>query len=315
MNNTFSHEAISVDVPGKIILIGEHSVVYGHHALATPLTDVRLKLTTFPEQRSSWHSAWQICVRGKAIILTDYFAQLLTQSLELAMNAVGKNLTHFEPQSLFIESDIPLGGGMGGSAAVSASLVKLCAKIFNKSLSLQQEIESANQIDSLFHFGRASGLDVTTILANQCIAFQKDRPIQTIKNPSSFFIALVDSCERSETRTMVEKVSRAKETYPEQTEKILQNLGMLAFDSITHLTQGHIEAFTQNLNLAQSLLNDLGVSTPTLNQLCDELRAHGALCAKLTGAGGGGLVLGIFDKNPDFLNNIYGADRVFITKI
>lgn len=315
MNKTFSHEPVSVDVPGKIILIGEHSVVYGHHALATPLTDVRLKLTTHPDQQESWQGAWKIFLHGNNIPLTNYFAKLLTQSLELAIKLMDDNIAHFAPQTMMIESNIPLGGGMGGSAAVSASLVKLCAKIFKKPLTLEQEIDFANQIDSLFHFGRASGLDVTTILANQCIAFQKGKPTQPIQSPCSFFIALIDSCERTETSAMVAKVARSIDQNKAKTEHIIQTLGKLSLDSIQHLTHGEFNQFTTNLNLAHTLLDQLGVSTPTLNKLCTELLEHGALCAKLTGAGGGGLVLGIFDKNPTFLNNIYGAERVFITKI
>lgn len=315
MNNLFSQEAISVDVPGKIILIGEHSVVYGHQALATPLSDVRLTLTTYPKTARSWQDAWQIRLRGQEFPLTEYFANLLTQSLDLVLKLMGENLKNFKPQLLFIDSQIPLGGGMGGSAAVSASFVKLCAKIFKKTLSLEKEIEFANQIDSLFHFGRASGLDVTTILANQCIAFQRGKPIRTIKNPSSFFIALIDSEERTETRVMVEKVAHGLDTNKKYTESIIEHLGQLSLDSIQQLIAGDLTQLAKNLNAAHLLLDQLGVSTPTLNHLCDELRNHGALCAKLTGAGGGGLVLGIFDKDPIFLNNIYGINRVFITKL
>lgn len=312
--NKLSHEIKSVSVPGKIILIGEHSVVYGHPALAMPLNDVRLTLTILPEEKNSWHAAWTIRMQGKKFELKEHFKNLLTESLALAVKLFGYELSKFTPQELFIDSQIPLGGGMGGSAAVAASIIKLCSQIFSKSLTLEEEIAFANQIDSLFHSGRASGLDVATILNGKLIKFQKGKSFKPIKHNCSFFIALIDSLERSETSAMIQKVAHSLVTN-ENAQNALKKLGELAIKCEEYLVKKNIHEFANQLNLAQMYLDDLGVSTPTLNAICHDLKQKGALCAKLTGAGGGGLVLGIFEKRPDFLYQSFAPERVFITHL
>lgn len=156
--NKLTQTRLSISVPGKIILIGEHSVVYGCTAIAMPLSGVRLTFCLEPIFYDHWKEVWNVKMLGQSLKLTEHFKNLLTQSFELALSLFEFNLSDFTPQALSIDSAIPLGGGMGGSAAVAASMVRICSKLFNRPLDIKTEIEYANKIDSLFHAGRVIGL-------------------------------------------------------------------------------------------------------------------------------------------------------------
>lgn len=303
--NLLCEQNLSVSVPGKIILIGEHSVVYGHSALAMPFSNARLTLSLHAEPQKTWEDAWKIIMQGSPLELSEKFKTLLVQAFAMALSFFDRNLYQYAPQTLLIESQIPLGGGMGGSAAVSASLVKLCAKLCNRTLSLSQEIECANKIDSLFHSGRASGLDVATILTESLIHFKKDEFLKPIQNNCQFHLVLIDSMERSETSAMIKKVSMKVDNKDTSALQALEALGRLSQECEHHLRVSDLKHFAQCLNEAQSHLNLLGVSTQKINRICQDVKEQGALCAKLTGAGGGGLVLAIFEKKSEFLLKQY----------
>jgi len=313
--NKLSEKTHAVQVPGKLILIGEHSVVYGHTAIAMPLLGINLTLTIHSHTVKSWDEAWQASMHGHTLTLNEHFLTSLKTALTLTLKLFGFDLNSFTPQAFSIDSHLPLGGGLGGSAALSASFVKLCAKLFHKHLDLKTEIEYANQVDSLFHSGRASGLDVATVLTKKLIKYKKNTFITQIKNKCSFFVALVDTEERTETRKMIEKVSALLSEKQEYTEDIMKELNTLATECETCLKTNNLKTFSYNLNLAQNCLVKLGVSTQKTDEICTDLRVKGALCAKLTGAGGGGLVLSVFEENPEFLKKFYPTEKLYITEI
>lgn len=323
-----SNSIITTHAVGKAILIGEHAVVYGYKAVAVALPDVQLKMTLFPPDKSiglkSWGEVWQTIVREKEFEPEEHIKSLLLKAFEKALNIckVTENVNNFSPQKILINSDLPLGGGMGGSAAISTCFLKLALQIalqkktLEKEFTLEQLIYYANEIDCLFHFGKASGIDVTTVISNSIISFSREDKHNYIKNGKEFWIALIDSEERGETALMVKRVVNRFELYPIETKKCMENLGELAEQSIHEITKGNIVALAKNLNLAQINLSQLGVSTPKIDEIILTLKNAGALAAKLTGAGGGGLVLGIFEQNPkQLLYNLFDNKLVFVTRV
>ena len=322
-----SNTNISANAGGKAILIGEHSVVYGYKAIAMALPDVRLQMTLHsPEQSddiNSWNHAWKTIVKGKIFEPDNHIKSLLVKALEKALTLcqIPENIHQFKPQKILVESAIPLGGGMGGSAAMSTCFLKIAAQIalqknkIEQELSVEQQIQYANEIDCLFHFGKASGLDVTTVASDGMIEFTKGCKHKYIKNGKEFWLVLIDSQERGETALMVKGVADRLESKPFETKKSLEKLGELAEKSVFEITSGNIVALAQNLNFAQIYLQQLGVSTPKIEQIILKLKNAGALAAKLTGAGGGGLVLGLFEKNPNQLYTHFDKESLFITRV
>lgn len=324
-NNILSKVTISANAGGKAILIGEHSVVYGHKAIAMALPDVRLqmKLCAPDIPLESWDHAWSTIVKGKKYEPEIHIKKLLIKAFEKALSLckVTDNIYEYTPQVILVESEIPLGGGMGGSAAISTCFLKIAAQIalqkniINEEITMEKQIEFANEIDCLFHFGKASGLDVTAVASDGMIEFIKGEKHKYIKNEKEFWLALIDSQERSETSLMVKKVALKLEESNIITKDALDQLGKLANDCVQNLTSGNLNALAKNLNCAQDYLNILGVSTHKINNIVDVLKNEGALAAKLTGAGGGGLVMGIFESHPKQLYSIFNEECLFITRV
>lgn len=314
-----SNESIETSASGKTILIGEHSVVYGYKALAMAIPDITLSVTleVTNENPISWHHVWYTVLQNQNIPVEDRVKILLLQSLEKALTLVEfpYSLKEFIPQNIRIHSQIPLGGGMGGSAAISTCLVEIAAKIAKVTLSIEKQIQFANEVDSLFHNGKASGLDVSAVASNGIIEFKEGSPIKKLKNQCHFWLALVDSGERCETAYMLKKVKNELDSKPKFIENQFQRLDALASTCSFSLQEGLSTQFYDCLNEAHGCLVQLGVSTLKINNIVHELKEYGALAAKLTGAGGGGLVLSIFTEKPEFLFERYGRDHVYISRI
>jgi mevalonate kinase len=147
------------------------------------------------------------------------------------------------------------------------------------------------------------------------IEFTKGEKHKYIQNEKEFWLALIDTQERSETSLMVKKVALKLEEDTRITNDALNQLGNLANDCVYELKSGNLNALAKNLNRAQHYLNVLGVSTHKINNIIEILKKEGALAAKLTGAGGGGLVMGIFETQPKQLYSLFNEECLFITRV
>lgn len=306
---------------GKTILIGEHAVVYGYSAIAMALPDVTLSISILEPEPSqcgqTWETSWKTIVDGKELSTQGRISSLFCTALEKALNLCGKpgSLDQYAPQQVVIDSKIPLGGGMGGSAAISTALIDIAAQISGKDLSFEQRVSLANEIDCLFHSGKASGLDVAAVASHGIIRFSKKTNAQRIKNKCTFWIALVDSKIRSETSVMIKKVASGLEAPGQMISSALKKLGTLTEEALVCLEDGDLNFLAEKINQSHMFLQKIGVSTDQLDQIVAQLKKSGALAAKLTGAGGGGLVLGIFAMEPQNLFQFFDKNDIFITKV
>ena len=287
---------------GKVILIGEHAAVYGFPALAIPLRDVGVCIEIDlhnPIRPQNWDDAWEVWVRGKKIDLPADQRERLTLSLALAVRECrAESLQeHYHPTSLCIRSEIPLGAGMGGSAAISAALTRLVDALTQTPRTVVEVARIANLIDGFFH-GNASGLDAATVVASNAIEFVRGKGSWDLNNAREFQIVLVDSRERAHTADMVALVARNREQNPTFVNAQLAQLGQLVEVAKTALREGNLNGLGHAFNRAHVTLQQLGVSTAKLDSLVELLLLQGALGAKVTGAGGGGLVLGLFEEIP-----------------
>lgn len=323
---TFSQQNYVAQACGKTILIGEHAVVYGHQAVAMALPDVSLTLTLHaggskPHELSAqnWNDVWDIWVLGKKIDLALSVREQLVAAFEKALSLCGEEraLKQFTPQRIEIQSQIPLGGGLGGSAAISLCLLKVAALILKKQFSFAEEVQLANEVDCMFHDGRASGLDVTAIASRGMIGYCKEREpkFHNLANRCRFWLSLIDSRTRSETSQMIKTVALRLKQEPARMRQCLESLGELTQKTIQHLEHGLFLQLCENLNQAHICLQQLGVSTHTIDQMIACLKENGALAAKLTGGGGGGFVLAIFDSEPTHLESLFPKEDIFITRV
>lgn len=317
---TLSQQNCVAQACGKTILIGEHAVVYGHHAVAMALPDVSLTLTLHADERvESWQDAWDVWVQGKKIDLALHVREQLATAFEKALSLCGeeRSLAHFAPQKIEIQSQIPLGGGLGGSAAISLCLLKVAALILKKPFSFAEEVRLANEVDSIFHGGKASGLDVTAIASRGMIGYCKETEpkFHNLANRCRFWLSLIDSRTRTETSQMIKTVAQRLKQEPARMRQYLESLGELTQKTIQHLEEGLFAQLCENLNQAQTCLQHLGVSTQTIDQMISCLKQNGALAAKLTGGGGGGFVLAVFDSEPTHLHSLFPKEDILITRV
>lgn len=297
---------------GKAILIGEHAAVAGFAAIALPLKAQKLTLQfgdplessdQVHEHIDSWKQVWSLFIGDTLVQLPSEERTRLTKSLELGLKLLapndpaGSNLASFSPQKIEIHSELPLGAGMGGSAALSAALLRALSQALGIEKTSLEIASLANELDGMFH-GRASGLDAATVVSDGIIRFKRGEGAQRIANKKPFWLLLVDTQERTPTRTMVQRVAELREKDSQRVEHHFSLIGLLSEGVRQNLQLGQLSELGQNLNKAHESLQALGVSTDKLDSCGHGLRQAGALGAKLTGGGGGGLALGLFASQP-----------------
>ena len=258
----------------KVILTGEHAVVYGHPAIAMAI-DRRVLVTLQP------------CDGPTGLYDGAAEDPKLTQAFRQSLPPEGWKVS--------ITSDFPSASGMGSSAALAIALSRASAKVRAESLTTETLCERAMLIESVFH-GSPSGIDHTVSARGGVLWYEKGPPLQVrpLPRPAGSLVIL-DSESRGDTRDMVQRVRAKLSTHT----PILNRIGDL------------VRQFAQALNNPSELgalmtenhscLQKIGVSTHELDELVKWSLANGALGAKLAGAGGGGVVLAITEQPEAFI--------------
>lgn len=251
---------------GKLILAGEHAVVYGYPALAVAID------------------------RGVAACITPIDGPTRagpgtpcdTRLSAALVAALGPRGFHVQ-----LTSDLPLGRGMGSSAAIGVALVRARAAAEGRALSLDEVYERAFAIERIFH-GTPSGLDHAVSSRGGLLRYRKGPPpaFETMPCPDLTLVVL-DSGTAGNTKEMVDRVRRERGRLA----GVLAEIGGLVeeVERALHDPERLGPLLTQN----HRLLRRLGVSTPRLDELVELALTRGALGAKLAGAGGGGVVLAL----------------------
>lgn len=286
---------VQASAPGKAILFGEHAVVYGHPAIAVPVSQVAARATIRPAPASS----------GLTVVAPDV-GQRLTLSAARASNPLAvaarltlRHLSVAEPDAtLVIESSIPIASGLGSGAAVSTALVRALAEFLDRSLSRAEVSELVFEVEKIHH-GTPSGIDNTVVAYGQPIYFERtatSRPeLELISVGAPFSLLVVDSGLPSPTRRIVSRVRAGWRRDPEHHEALFHRIGAIARDARERIETGNRDALGSLMDRNHTLLVELGVSSPALNRLVEVARAAGARGAKLSGAGEGGCVLALID--------------------
>jgi mevalonate kinase len=271
---------------GKVILFGEHAVVYGVPAIAVGI-DRGAFAEASPDEGAEVSTlsvgGWGVTVRqGGDEPLGRAFSDLLV--------ATGTTT----PVRVTAESDLPPGAGLGCSAALGVAV----ARALDPSASVEAVAERADAWERVFH-GNPSGIDVAVASRGGCLCFRRDgesRTLERIVVPARVHLCIGHSGQASSTKSMVEAVARLRARRPDVAAKTFDAIHTLVKNARLALAAGDVRATGQLLDLNQMLLSGLFVSTPEIEQMCASARAAGALGAKLTGAGGGGCVVALVEE-------------------
>ncbi|MBH1989411.1 MAG: mevalonate kinase [Myxococcaceae bacterium] len=267
---------------GKIILSGEHGVVYGYPAIAQCI-DRSVFVKVIPRgEPGLYFEPPNVKLRT---LNSELFKQIAPKLVEL----FGPEISHLCFQ---VQSDIPPGSGLGSSAALSVALVRAIFEHNHEVLSQSDTVQYALELEKIFH-GNPSGVDHTTIAAQSLIWFHQGR-FENIRclNPLHFRIST--TATQAGTRALITAVRRNFEKNPRHIQTLFENIACITFQMRDAIESNDRSAVGALMTKNHFLLQDLGVSTPELDRLCESAKQEGALGAKLTGAGGGGSVIALF---------------------
>jgi len=274
---------------GKIILLGEHAVVYGYPALAAAL-DRGVTMAPVPTPAGGPLRldlrAWNVAVAAD----DDH-------PVARSLAAIADALTAGRPPlSLIGDAQIPPGAGLGSSAALAVAIARALLDHGKRAIDLATLIRAAGASEALVH-GRPSGVDVALAIAGGVGVFRRSTGLAPLGNVPPLRVLVGPSGAPRSTAAMVERVAEA--TGARVDDARLRELGALTDGGTAALLAGDLPALGAAMNRAHGLLADLGVATPGLDALCETARAEGAFGAKLTGAGGGGAVIAIAPRDRE----------------
>jgi mevalonate kinase len=311
-------DVIQVSAPAKIILFGEHSVVYGHPAIAIPVSDIRA-YTELQIDNKIQHPTIYLKDYGKQFYYHDKVSPEEINHIIHAFDCVQSKTGIMIPQNgwqLKIWSEIPIARGMGSSAAVSVALLKVMLQFLKINLAQSEFIDLSYELEK-FHHGRPSGIDNTVISLEKPIFFQKEKEIQYIE-PAKFYFVIGDTGIGKKTSQVVNEVANRYTENSDMYGKIFKSIGDIAVHGLDVLQSGDTQRLGELMNENQSLLSEIGVSSPELDNLINVARKNGAIGAKLCGAGKGGCMVALVNSKQEgeFVSNKLiegGAKRSFLT--
>ncbi|NOX36372.1 MAG: hydroxymethylglutaryl-CoA reductase, degradative [Calditrichaeota bacterium] len=280
---------------GKVILLGEHAVVYGSHALAAPIPlAIQAKVEDSDDGIHLIIPRWGVEEKLHMNVEHKYS---IYQSLDLILNELG-----LRDKNVRIEvfPHIPRAMGLGGSAALAVAIIRALDQHFGLNLSNEEINRLAYESEKLVH-GTPSGIDNTMATYGKFILFQKGDPpkMEEIRVPKPIPIVIGLSGVESLTAKMVAKVREAWEKNQSLYNRIFQEINELVLQAVEAVQQYDLERLGELMNINQGLLNALQVSSWELEELIEIARNNGALGAKLTGGGGGGAMIALCPDNAD----------------
>ncbi len=275
---------------GKLILIGEHAVVYGCPAIAAGID----KGARAWAKRSEHISRLSLGVSQVTADDESETARAFVALLERLYEA-----TH-ERTALEVDVtlDLPPGVGLGASAAIAVAIARAACDAVRVQPESQLILEAANAWESVFH-GNPSGIDVAAAMAQQPIWFVKGSAPTPLPCAAPLCLAVALAGPPAATHRMVSKVRELHDQHPPEFRQAIDRIGDLAARARQALACSELVELGRCFNENQRELQALGVSTPDLEGACDVARAAGALGAKLTGAGGGGAVIALCDSSAE----------------
>lgn len=336
---------MNASAPGKIILFGEHAVVYGRPALAVPVVQVHAEVEILDSGSTGiWIHAPGIHLHSELNALpSDHpVASVIHNFLFLSRTPFplppnSQNLGgvprrgeggegKFPNLQIHITSTIPVASGLGSGAAVTVALVRALSSHLDYPMSDENINAFAYDIEKIHH-GTPSGIDNTVVTYAKPVYFVKGQPIETFNVGTPFTIVIGDTGISAPTRESVADVRKLWEADKAKWEGVFDEVGKIADEARMRIETGEpalskVEGWRLLGGLMDqnhALLQEMTVSSPELDLLVGAARKAGAAGAKLSGGGRGGNMIALVEReNADEVSSALisaGAKNTIITKI
>jgi len=277
---------------GKTILFGEHFVVYGLPAIASALGSY-----TMAEVKVVDGKGWEVIDQRPAT--PGYKKKKHNEAIQAIKNVIEYMNIDVSCQKLEItfSGDLFAASGVGASAAQATSL----ARAINDSFTLMWDDEKINKAayegERAYH-GTPSGIDNTASTYGGLIWFMKNldggkNTMENLRSPEKIPLVIANTGITASTTEVVADVRRLKESNPEKFEKIFKEYEVLSEKAKKALLESDKNLIGKLMNQNHKLLQDITVSSKINDKLVEIALANGALGAKMTGTGRGGLVIAL----------------------
>jgi mevalonate kinase len=267
---------------GKVILLGEHAVVYGVPALA-----VGLERGVVARALAGEAPGHALHVAGWGVSVTPADGTDLGRALTALLEASGSAVSS-RPRVVHAHVELPPGGGVGCSAAIGVAV----ARALDTAASLEAIMQRATAWERVFH-GNPSGVDVAAAAMGGCLRFVRGEGVEPVHGARSVHLAIGATGRASSTKVMVERVAALRERDRAGVERAFAAIASLVDVASLAVCRGDLASLGAAMDENQAHLEALGVSTAELEELVAVARASGSLGAKLTGAGGGGCAVAL----------------------
>jgi hydroxymethylglutaryl-CoA reductase len=294
---------------GKVILLGEHAVVYGRPALALPIPlaveavvkeggdGINLVIPRWGlEQKVRASNA-----QGLSGILYQVLQQLRLDSSNMTIEVI---------------PHVPRAMGLGGSSALAVAIIRALDHTYKLKIGSQRINELAFECEKAAH-GTPSGIDNTIATYGTPLLYRREAAaagntmgtarFEELKLSQPLPLVIGITGRESLTANTVARVRKAWETHQARYDGIFDQIAALTIAGVDALRDAHFRELGELMNLCQGYLNALQLSTPELEELVHIARANGALGAKLTGGGGGGSMVALCPDAQDQVSNAMQA--------
>ncbi len=283
-------ERVTAFAPGKIILFGEHAVVYGRPAIAVPVLQVHAEATIEPV------STGAVLVDAPDVGMHYDLSHATSDDPIAAIIRLTCEQMDVPPRRfhLHVHSTIPVARGLGSGAAVSIAVARALAGFFQRKLNTDELSALAFQVEKLHH-GTPSGIDNTVIAFEQPVFFVRGEPIESFRVARPFVVAIADTGVPAPTKVAVGDVRRAWGADRAHYDALFDKVGAIARSARTAIETGQIDAIGSLMNENQALLREIGVSSAQVDTLVEVALRAGARGAKVSGGGRGGNIIALVD--------------------
>lgn len=309
--------------PGKAILFGEHSVVYGKPAIAIAVdkkavVTIREGTTDHTQVKIPELNVYGSIDNDKGIITPqDEDFNPVSPSFNVGILEYIQHALHYHKFKLdhgldiTVNLEIPIGAGLGSSAAITVATIAAAASYSNNQLSREEIAKMAHQVEMNVQ-GRASPLDTTISTYGGFSYFTHSEGAVKLETDLEMPLVVGYTSQPGNTGELIAMVKKLSLKHPSVINPILDIMETVTNNARESIIKGDQQKIGELMNINQGLLDSLGVNTLELSKMVYESRNAGAIGSKLTGAGGGGSIIAYCPgKTQEVLEKLQNIENAF----
>jgi mevalonate kinase len=276
--------------PGKVILFGEHFVVYGVKAI---LCAINKRISVTAEKSQEFKISIKSNIGNLSLEPNKPISEIdspLKPFYYLANKMIQNQNAGIK---IIIESEIPLGVGLGSSSACCVAGAAAISRLYSDT-SKEKILELAIEAEKTI-FQNTSGADCTVCTYGGIMEYNKENGFTKIKSEPNFHLVIANSNIEHSTELVVKEVKSFKEKNEEEFSKLCDDESNLIEDVLESLKENNTKELGVKINQNQKYLEAIGVSNEKIKEMI-QIGMKSSFGAKITGAGGGGCIFALTDE-------------------